>query len=93
MSLRSSLAAIRRRAVATGRWVLTTGRRVISRATSRRAKLYAALGLPYLATLVSIGSYLSRGGTGAPTSVEIGLLAVTLGALFLYALGADGGGR
>ncbi len=61
--------------------------------TSRRAKLYAALGLPYLATLASIGSYLSRGGTGTPTAVEIGLLAGTLGALFLYALGADAGGR
>lgn len=86
MSLRSSLAATGRRAVA-------AGRRALAGATSRRAKLYAALGLPYLATLVSIGSYLSRGGTGTPTAVEVGLLAGTLGALFLYALGADAGGR
>ncbi|GAB3415757.1 hypothetical protein GCM10027435_12330 [Haloparvum alkalitolerans] len=93
MSLRSSLAAVGRRAVAAGRWTLAVGRRVLAGATSRRAKLYAALGLPYLATLISIGSYLSRGGTGTPTAVEVGLLAGTLGALFLYALGADARGR
>lgn len=68
------------RAAVRGGW-----QRVVAFAKSRSSKLLLLFGLPYLATIASLGSYLRHGGTGPPTQLEFGLLVAALGLLMLNA--------
>ncbi|MGZ0747971.1 hypothetical protein [Haloparvum sp. AD34] len=68
------------RAAVRGGW-----QRVVAFVKSRSPKIWLLFGLPYVATVASLGSYLRHGGTGAPTQLEFGLLVVALGLLILNA--------
>lgn len=72
----------RARAAVRGGW-----QRAVAFAKSRSPKIVLLFGLPYVATVASLGSYLWHGGTGAPTQLEFGLLVVALGLLMLNAFG------
>lgn len=68
------------RAAVRGGW-----QRVVSFANSRSPKILLLFGLPYLATIASLGSYLWHGGTGPPTQLEFALLAGAMTVLLLTA--------
>jgi len=69
------------RAALRGGWL-----RVRAFLRSRSPKIMLLFGLPYLATVASIGSYLWHGGTGPPTTLEVGLLAGAMAILMVNAL-------
>lgn len=62
-------------------------RRAVAFARSRSPKILLLFGLPYVATIASLGSYLWHGGTGPPTQLEFGLLVVAMTVLLVNAFG------
>lgn len=74
----------RARSVVRGGWQWA-----VAFASDRSLKLFILLGIPYFATIASLGSYLLHGGTGPPTQVEFGLLVVAMLGLLVNAFGGN----